>query len=507
RLRVDSLPEWVDTQVSPLGKMFTRKHRRGPADFSAEIEAHIALEGDRLRSEGVPDAEARARRTFGNSLRAQERYYESQHSPWWDALSKDLLYAFRTLRRSPTFTAAAALTLALGIGANTALFTVIYAALLRPLPYPGAGQLVKFYERLADGTTESWAPADFLDIRRQSGSFAYLAGYREENFNLTGRDRPQRINGASVTADFFAAMQVQPQIGRAFDPGHDKPGTPLAVLSDSLWRRQYGADPNIANKTLAIDGEPRTIAGVMPAGFQFPAQCEIWALSRFAVPEYPLTPTVDRSNDRGGHYFEIVARLKSGVTIAQAQAETGAIARRLKRQYGDDEEAVDAAVIGLREDLVGQTRPALLVLLAAVTMLLLVACVNVANLLLARGTARQKEIAVRSAMGASRWRITRQLLAESILLASAGGVAGILLAYLALIPLRAFIPVEMLSGAPLKIDLAVLAFTGTVSLVAGILFGLFPALGLANRDLNGSLGESGRNSTGGARARRAQGLL
>lgn len=221
------------------------------------------------------------------------------------------------------------------------------------------------------GTRENWSPADFLDFRRQSGSFEYLAGYREENVNLTGRDRPQRINGAGVTADFFAAMKIQTQIGRAFDPRRDKPGTPLAVLSDSLWRRQYGADPNISGKTLDIDGVSRTIIGVMPASFQFPAECEIWTLSRFAVPEYPLTPTVHRSNDRGGHYFEIVARLKSGVTIEQARTENEVLAQRLKRQYGNDEEAVGAALIGLREDLVGQTRPALLLLLAAVTMLLL----------------------------------------------------------------------------------------------------------------------------------------
>ena len=245
----------------------------------------------------------------------------------------------------------------------------------------------------------------------------------------------------------------------------------------------------------------------MPAGFQFPAECEIWTLSRFAVPEYPLAPTIDRSNDRGGHYFEIIARLKSGVTMAHAQAESEALARRLKHQYGKDEEAVGAAVVGLREDLVGETNPALLILLAAVTLLLLVACANVANLLLARGAARQKEIAVRGALGASRWRITRQLLTESVLLAGMGGAAGILLAYVGLMPLRAFIPAEMVSGAPLEMDLTVLAFTASVSLAAGIFFGLFPALGLANRDLNGLLAESGRSSTSGARARRMQGVL
>jgi len=488
--------------------MSTRR-RHKPTDFSAEIEAHIALEADRLRGEGLSGAEAQAqaRRTFGNALLAQERYYESRHSPWWDALGKDLLYAFRTLRRNPLFTAAAALTLALGIGANTALFTVIDVVLLRPLPYPDASKLVKLYERQADLDRAVWSPADFLDFRRELGSFAYLAAYREGPLNITGRDQPQRINAAVVTADFFAAMSVQPQIGRTFDPRRDKPGVSLAVLSDSLWRRQYGADPNIAGKTLDIDGQPRTITGVMPASFQFPAECEIWTLSRFAVPEYPLAPAIDRSNDRGGHYFEIIARLKSGVTIAHAQAESEALARRLKRQYGNDEEAVGAAIVELREDLVGQTKPALFLLLAAVTLLLLVACVNVANLLLARGAARQKEIAVRGALGAGRWRITRQLLTESVLLAGVGGAGGILLAYVGLIPLRAFMPGEMLSGAPLVMDLTVLAFTARVSLAAGIFFGLFPALGLANRDLNGVLAESARGSTSGASARRIQGVL
>jgi len=488
--------------------MFTRR-RHKPADFSAEIEAHIALEADRLRSEGVSDtdAQAQARRTFGNALHAQERYYESRHSSGWDALSKDLLYAFRTLRRSPTFTAAAALTLALGIGANTALFTVINAVLLRPLPYPDSGKLVKLYERVANKEKDAWSPADFLDFRRELSSFQYLAAYREGSLNITGYDRPQRVHSAAVTAYFFAAIKIPPQIGRTFDPQRDKPGLPLAVLSDSLWRRQYGADPYIAGKTLDIDGQARTVVGVMPAAFQFPDDCEIWTLARFAVPESPLAPTVDRSNDRGGHYFQIIARLKSGVTMAHAEAESEAVAQRLKRQYGNDEEAEGAAIVGLREDLVGETRPALLILLAAVTLLLLVACVNVANLLLARGAARQKEIAVRRALGAGRWRITRQLLTESVLLGGVGGAAGIFLAYLGLMPLRAFLPAEMLAGAPLKIDLIVLGFTAGVSLAGGIFFGLVPALGLASRDLNGILAEGGRASTGSARTRRMQGAL
>jgi len=236
---------------------------------------------------------------------------------------------------------------------------------------------------LPDRSNEAFSPADFLEFQREAGSFAHLAGYRAGPVNLTGRGQAQRINGAGVTANFFAALDVAPQIGRTLDPRYDEPGKPLAVLSDSLWRRQYGANPSIVGKAIYIDGSPRIIIGVMPARFEFPYECEIWTLSRFAVPEYPLAPNINRSNDRGGHYFDIVGRLKPGVALRQATAEAETIALQLKRHYGNDEEAVGAALVDLRDDLVGPSKPALWILLAAVAMLLLIACVNVANLLLA----------------------------------------------------------------------------------------------------------------------------
>lgn len=340
-------------------------------------------------------------------------------------MRQDLLYGFRNLRRSPTFAAAAVLTLALGIGANSALFSVIDSVLIRPLPYPDPHKLVMLYGRLANGETEEPSPADFLDYRRQSQSFENLAGFRELPFNLTGLDRPERIQGAVVTPEFFAVLKVNPQIGRVFLAQVDRPGSRLIVLSDSLWREKYAGDPHILGKSIQVDGEPRTVIGIMPPAFQFPLESQVWTLSRFAVIEQPLSPNVDQSNSRDSHYFDAIGRLKAGVTLSQALAETDVIARRLKRQFGNDEEAVGSAVVDLHQDLVGQTRPGLLMLLGGVALLLLIACANVANLLLARGSSRQKEIGVRAALGAGRSRIIRQLMAESLLLAAVGGAAGV----------------------------------------------------------------------------------
>jgi len=484
-----------------------RRRRRKQADFSAEIEAHIALEADRLQSEGLnrSEAVAAARRAFGNKGTAEEGFYERGHWLWWDHLRKDLVYACRTLRRSPTFTIAAVLTLSLGIGANTALFTVVDAALLHPLPYPDANRLVMLYERVGKG--ESFSSADFLDYQRESHAFEHLAAYREEPFNLTGSYQPQRIKGAVVTPDFFAVMKVPAQMGRVFAVNSDKPGTPLVILGHALWQARFAADPNILGKSVDIDGEPRTVVGVLPSSFGFPLDCQAWTLSRFAVPEQPLNPTVDFSNVRDSHYFEIIGRLKNNLTVPQAQADTDIIAARLKRQYGDVEEAAATLVIPLHDDLVGQTKPALLILLAAVALLLLIACINVANILLARATVRQKEIAVRGALGAGRLRIIRQLLTESLLMSAAGGLGAILLAYGVLLPLRTFVPSDMLAGATLKLNGGVLLFTAALSVLSGILFGLFPALQAAKSDIGSVLKEGGRSATGGRHTQRTRNLL
>ena len=484
--------------------------RRGHNDFRAEIQAHIALEADRLRSEGLSreDAEAAARRAFGNSTSAAERFYESGRWRWWDEVRKDARFALRVLRRSPAFTAAAVLTLALGIGANTAIFSVIDAALLRPLPYPQPDRIVKVYGGVSTGERDTLSPATFLDFRRQTRAFDHLAAFRQSPFNMTGQDRPERIKGAVVTPDFFGVMGVPARLGRTLAAGLDKPGAPrTVVLSYALWQRRYAGSPDVLGRQMVLDGEPRTVVGVMPPYFQYPPQAELWTAARFAVPEHVLRPTVDESNVRDTYYFDTIGRVRAGLSLAQARGEANAIARRLKQQYGSDEGASTVALIPLHDDLVAPTRPALIVLLAAVALLLLIACANVANILLARGAARQKEIAVRTALGAGRARLARQFLTESVLLAVAGVGLGIALAYAALPALRAVTPSDTMASATIAVDSRVLVFTTLVSLACGILFGLFPALHLSGAALDSMLKEGSRGSSGGVGAHRTRSVL
>ncbi len=484
--------------------------RRTDSDFSAEIRAHIALEAERLQGEGLSEseAEAAARRAFGNPTAAQERFYESRRWLWWDQVTRDAHYALRMLRRSPAFTATAVLTLALGIGANTAIFSVIDAALLRPLPYPQPDRIAMLYGRGPAGDNETLSPATFLDFRRQNRAFAALAAFRQSPFNVTGQDRPERAQGAVVTPDFFAVLGVQAQLGRTLTADLDKPGAArTVVLSYGLWQRRYGGSPDALGRQIVLDGEPRTVVGVMPPYFQYPPESELWTAARFAVPEHVLRPDLDQSNIRDSHYFDTIGRLRPGVSVAQARTEADLIARRLKQQYGSDEEATGAALFTLHDDLIGAARPALMILLGAVALLLLIACANVANILLARGAARQKEIAVRAALGAGRARLVRQFLTESILLAGAGGGLGVALAYAGLHPLRALLPADMLANAALKLDPRVLVFTLFVSLASGILFGLLPALHLSSGALDGMLKEGSRGSSGGLRAHRTRSAL
>ncbi|MBZ5727632.1 MAG: ABC transporter permease [Acidobacteriia bacterium] len=484
--------------------------KRNADDFAEEIRAHIALEAARLRGEGLSqaDAELAARRAFGNRTAAEETFHESRRWLWWDAAGKDLAYALRTLRRNPVFTAAAALTLALGIGANTAIFSLIDTALLRPLPYPHAERIMALYARNARSDCDALSPATFLDYRRQDSSFEHLAAYRETAFNLTGQDRPERIDGATVTPDFFAVMGVPAELGRTLTVEQEAPGGARSVvLGYSLWQRRFGGNAEILGRAIEIDGEPLTVVGVMPPYFRYPPACEAWRPARYAVPEQPLRPEVNQSDSRDSHYFSTIARLKAGTTRAEALAQADTIAARLRRLYGEDEAMARATLLTLQDDLIGETRPALLVLLGAVALLLLIACANVANILLARGASRQKEIAIRGALGAGRARLVRQFLTEGLTLGAMGGVLGVAVAYLARVPLRALLPVDAYAGTVGQLNARVLAFTALATVSSAVLFGLFPALQATGFDLNAVLKEAARGSGAGVRARRARSVL
>ena len=486
--------------------MFRRRSR----DFSDEIQAHIALEADRLRAEGLGEAEAQAaaRKTFGNLGAAEERFYESSRWLWWDELKNDIRYAVRTLLRTPGFTTAAVLTLALGIGANTAIFSAVDAVALRPLPYPHAERIVMLYAQDTGGGTSDLSPADFLDFRREMHSFEALAAYRQTASNVTSEDRPERIEGAVVTPDFFAVMGVAAELGRTLDQSLDQPGTArVVVLSDAIWRRRYGANPAIVGQSIRIDGVPHVVAGVMPPQFQYPPATDFWMPARFAVPEHPLRPDFDQSGVRDTHYFDVIGRLKPGVGQRAAQAEGDLIARRLKQQYKDVEEAARADLVPLDQELYGDTRSPLEILLAVVGLLLLIACANVASLVLARGATRRKEFAIRAALGAGKPRLVRQFLAESLVLASAGCLLGVSLAYAALGPVANLLPAYIRAGAALPIDWRVLGFAAAISVACGLLCGFFPAAALAKPGLASALNDAARGSSGGVRSNRTRSLL
>jgi putative ABC transport system permease protein len=478
--------------------MWSKKRKQ--ADFAAEIEAHINLEAERLRGEGLSEADAlaTARRKFGNVLQAEERFYFSQRTMLIEELRNDLRYAIRVIRHAPMFAATVVLTLALGIGATASIFAVADAALIRPLPFPDANRLVLLYERW-QGELDSFAPADYLDFQRQSKSFSYLAAYRQDPFNLGGQSRPERIRGAIVTPNFFSVFSVPPQFGRTLDSRVDKAGDARkAVLSYSLWQRRYAGSAAVIGDTVLIDGEPVTVVGVMPPYFTYPGDAEMWVAARFAAPEHPLRPSIDPSNVRSSHYFDIMGRLNDAVSARQAQAEMEVICRRLAQLHANAEMGDGPLLVSLRDDLVGNTRPAILMLLAAVAVLLLIACANVANIVLARGAARRREMAIRGSLGAGRSRLVRQLLVEGFVLAAIGAGIGLVAARYVLRSLQVLLPSDAVPPGGLHVDFRLLAFATGISVLSTILFGLFPALQAAQIDLSSALKKGGRMLTSGS---------
>jgi putative ABC transport system permease protein len=417
-------------------------------------------------------------------------------------LGQDVRYGLRVLLKNPGFTAVAVIALALGIGANSAIFSVVNTVLLRPLPFKDPERLVMVWEDSSKSgyPRDTPAAANYVDWRDQNRVFEGMAAIADQSFNLTGAGEPERLGGRLVSASIFGLLGVEPLLGRAFLPEEDSPGAnKVVVLSHGLWQRRFASDRSIAGKQIVLNGESHTIVGVMPQGFRFPTnRDELWV---------PIALTPQQAANRGRHYLQVVARIKPGVSLEQAQAEMSTIASRLQQQYPEQNTDLGATVQPLQEYFVGDIKPALLILLGAVGFVLLVACANVANLLLARAAARQKEIALRVALGASRARLIRQFLTESLLLSAFGGLVGLLLSAWGVSLLRSFIPESISQVKEIGVDGRVLGFTLLVSLVTGLVFGLAPATQASSFNLNETLKEGGRDTASGARGNRIRGLL
>jgi predicted permease len=466
-------------------------------DFEHELQAHLDLLTDENVRRGMNLDEARraARLRLGGLTQLKETNRELRGLAMLEAFFQDTRYAVRMLRKNPGFTAVAVLTLALGIGANTAIFSIVYAMLLKPLPYSQPEQLLTLFEAQPQAGVKAtgWSYANFAEVREQNRIFSDMAGSQQHQLTLTGRGEPSVVSTSVVTPELFSVFGQRPLMGRAFYPEDGKPGAPAAViLSENLWRGSFGADPNVIGTSINLDKRSFTIVGVMPAVFRFPILTESQQLWIPLVQDPLFGSWMER---RGGHWLRVTGRLKPGVSTTQVQAELDEIGARLAKEFPAENDGWSIRFMPLKQLIVGDVKSALLVLLGAVGLVLLIACANIANLLLTRATSRAREIAVRSALGAGRSRIVRQLLSETLVLGMLGGLAGIALAYAGVYGLTSLMPRDVPQVNAIRVDNFVLGFALLLSGVASGAFGLAPALFAANSNLQSSLrarsGESG----------------
>ena len=470
---------------------------KADGEMNAELESHLQLHADDEMRRGASPEEARRRAVIalGGLEPAREAYRDRQRLPLLETTLRDIRYAARALAGRPAFSVAAILVLALGIGANTAIFSVVHAVLLRPLPYSEPDRLVQVWHvpppKAFPGMTRfSVSPANYRDWKRQNHVFGRMSIVRFAAFNLGHSGEPETLRGSAVESDFFPLLGVPPLFGRTFTADEARLGGPkVVILGHALWTRRFGAQASIVGRAITLDGEPYTVIGVMPPSFRYPDWAELWV---------PVAMTPEQWAVRDNHNAMVVARLGPGVDMIGARAEMDTISQRLARQYPVDNSGWGATVIGLHEGLVEDVRPTLLVLVGAVGFVLLIACANVANLVLARTLARKREIAVRLALGASRGRVLRQILTETTLLGLAGGAVGLLVAHSALGLILAFLGDALPTSITVTLDTPVLVATLALSIASGILAGLGAAGRATGATLHDALRQGGRGGSDGS---------